>query len=74
MVWSSPERHAALTGLMKTQIDWVPLSGGAVRPTHLKGDRLPARYPASAGPRQDGQRGPKLRRQHRECVLLVRGD
>ena len=26
MVWSSPERHGAMTGLMKTQIDWLPLS------------------------------------------------
>ena len=26
MVWSSPERHGAMTGLMKTQIDWIPLS------------------------------------------------
>jgi len=33
MVWSSPERHGAMTGLMKTQIDWIPLSVGAVRPT-----------------------------------------
>ena len=31
MVWSSPERHGAMTGLMKTQIDWIPLSIGAVR-------------------------------------------
>ena len=23
MVWSSPERHGAMTGLMKTQIDWI---------------------------------------------------
>ena len=36
MVWSSPERHGAMTGLMKTQIDWVPLSIGAVRPTQGK--------------------------------------
>ncbi|WP_195759991.1 arsenical resistance protein ArsH [Paracoccus sp. S-4012] len=33
MVWSSPERHGAMTGLMKTQIDWLPLSLGGVRPT-----------------------------------------
>jgi arsenic resistance protein ArsH len=32
-VWSSPERHGAMTGLMKTQIDWIPLALGAVRPT-----------------------------------------
>ena len=36
MVWSSPERHGAVTGLMKTQIDWIPLSDGAVRPTQGK--------------------------------------
>ncbi|MEO0358487.1 MAG: arsenical resistance protein ArsH [Pseudomonadota bacterium] len=37
MVWSSPERHGAMTGLMKTQIDWIPLSPiGGVRPTQGK--------------------------------------
>lgn len=36
MVWSSPERHGAMTGLMKSQIDWIPLSMGAVRPTQGK--------------------------------------
>lgn len=36
MVWSSPERHGAMTGVMKTQIDWVPLSVGAMRPTQGK--------------------------------------
>jgi len=36
MVWSSPERHGAMSGLMKTQIDWIPLSRGAVRPTQGK--------------------------------------
>ncbi len=35
-VWCSPERHGAMTGIMKTQIDWVPLSLGAVRPTQGK--------------------------------------
>lgn len=35
-VWCSPERHGSLTGIMKTQIDWVPLSIGAVRPTQGK--------------------------------------
>lgn len=33
MVWCSPERHGAMTGIMKAQIDWIPLSIGAVRPT-----------------------------------------
>lgn len=36
MVWCSPERHGAMTGLMKAQIDWIPLSIGAVRPTQGK--------------------------------------
>lgn len=32
-VWSSPEMHGQITGIMKNQIDWIPLSIGAVRPT-----------------------------------------
>lgn len=32
-VWCSPERHGAVTGVMKSQIDWLPLSSGGVRPT-----------------------------------------
>jgi arsenical resistance protein ArsH len=36
MVWVSPERHGAMTGIMKAQIDWIPLSVGAVRPTQGK--------------------------------------
>ncbi|GLS45892.1 arsenical resistance protein ArsH [Methylobacterium brachythecii] len=32
-VWVSPERHGAMTGVMKSQIDWLPLSEGSVRPT-----------------------------------------
>lgn len=36
MVWVSPERHGAMTGIMKAQIDWIPLSQGAVRPTQGK--------------------------------------
>lgn len=37
MVWSSPERHGAMTGVMKTQIDWLPLSmKGGIRPTQGK--------------------------------------
>ena len=32
-VWSSPELHGNMSGLMKTQIDWIPLTLGAVRPT-----------------------------------------
>lgn len=35
-VWSSPEIHGNMSGLMKTQIDWIPLSMGAVRPTQGK--------------------------------------
>ncbi|MFV0303095.1 MAG: arsenical resistance protein ArsH [Paracoccus sp. (in: a-proteobacteria)] len=33
MVWSTPETHGQMTGLMKAQIDHIPLSIGAVRPT-----------------------------------------
>ena len=36
MVWVSPERHGAITSVMKAQIDWIPLSLGAVRPTQGK--------------------------------------
>lgn len=36
MVWCSPERHGAMTGVMKAQIDWIPLSLGSVRPTQGK--------------------------------------
>ena len=32
-VWTSPERHGAMTGVMKSQIDWIPLALGAIRPT-----------------------------------------
>ena len=32
-VWCSPERHGAITGVMKSQIDWIPLSIGSIRPT-----------------------------------------
>jgi arsenic resistance protein ArsH len=35
-VWCSPERHGAMTGIMKAQIDWIPLNSGAVRPTQGK--------------------------------------
>lgn len=35
-VWISPERHGAMTGILKTQIDWIPLSIGAIRPTQGK--------------------------------------
>ena len=36
MVWSTPERHGAMTGIMKSQIDWLPLSMGGMRPTQGK--------------------------------------
>ncbi len=35
-VWVSPERHGAMTGILKAQIDWIPLSLGSVRPTQGK--------------------------------------
>lgn len=31
--WVSAEQHGAVTGLFKTQIDWIPLTEGSVRPT-----------------------------------------
>lgn len=36
MVWCSPERHGAMTGIMKSMIDWIPLELGAARPTQGK--------------------------------------
>lgn len=35
-VWCSPERHGAMTGVFKSQIDWIPLNSGAVRPSQGK--------------------------------------
>jgi arsenic resistance protein ArsH len=35
-VWSSPEIHGNMSGVMKTQIDWIPLSVGSIRPTQGK--------------------------------------
>jgi len=32
-VWCSPERHGAVTAVMKNQIDWIPLEMGAGRPS-----------------------------------------
>lgn len=32
-VWTSPERHGAMSGVMKSQIDWIPLAVGSIRPT-----------------------------------------
>lgn len=32
-VWTSLERHGAMSGVMKSQIDWIPLAIGAIRPT-----------------------------------------
>ncbi|WP_337927105.1 MULTISPECIES: arsenical resistance protein ArsH [unclassified Xanthobacter] len=32
-VWCSPERHGAMSAVMKAQIDWIPLAMGAIRPT-----------------------------------------
>jgi len=32
-VWTSPERHGAMSAVLKAQIDWIPLSVGAIRPT-----------------------------------------
>lgn len=35
-VWCSPERHGAMSAVLKAQIDWVPLAMGALRPTQGK--------------------------------------
>ena len=35
-VWSSPEMHGNVTGILKNQIDWIPLKVGSVRPTQGK--------------------------------------
>lgn len=32
-VWCSPERHGNITGVFKSQIDWLPLNLGSIRPT-----------------------------------------
>lgn len=32
-VWCSPERHGAITAVLKNQIDWIPLEQGAIRPS-----------------------------------------
>ncbi len=32
-VWITPEQHGSMTAAFKNQIDWLPLSDGAVRPT-----------------------------------------
>ncbi|MCB4768431.1 arsenical resistance protein ArsH [Ancylobacter sp. Lp-2] len=32
-VWCSPERHGTITGIFKSQIDWLPLEYGGIRPT-----------------------------------------
>ena len=36
MVWSTPEWHGGMSGIMKTQIDWIPLAIGSARPTQGK--------------------------------------
>lgn len=32
-IWCSPERHGAITAVLKNQIDWIPLEQGAIRPS-----------------------------------------
>lgn len=35
-IWCSPERHGQITGVMKAQIDHLPLSMGGMRPTQAR--------------------------------------
>lgn len=35
-VWCSPERHGAMSAVFKAQIDWIPLTMGAIRPSQGK--------------------------------------
>ncbi|MCG7533201.1 arsenical resistance protein ArsH [Psychrobium sp. MM17-31] len=35
-VWCSPEKHGNMSSIIKNQLDWVPLSMGAIRPTQGK--------------------------------------
>ncbi len=35
-VWCSPERHGAMSSILKSQIDWIPLANGAIRATQGK--------------------------------------
>ena len=35
-VWCSPERHGSISAVFKAQIDWIPLTQGAVRPSQGK--------------------------------------
>ncbi|WP_426944943.1 arsenical resistance protein ArsH [Pseudomonas oryzihabitans] len=35
-VWCSPERHGSMSAVFKAQIEWIPLTLGAVRPTQGK--------------------------------------
>ena len=45
-VWCSPEHHGTVTGIFKSQIDWLPLESGGVRPTQ---GRTPAVMQVSSG-------------------------
>ena len=35
-VWCSPEQHGMVSGILKSQVDWIPLSIGGIRPTQGK--------------------------------------
>lgn len=47
-VWCSPERQGAMTGIMKAQIDWIPLSSARL----LCPDDLPILEAATASTRR----------------------
>ena len=44
MVWSSPERHGAMTGILKAQIDWIPLSAIGVSTDTRKNSSFDASF------------------------------
>ena len=49
-VWCSPERHGQITGVMKAQIDHLPLQLGGMRPTQGPNPRRSCRYRRDRNP------------------------
>ncbi len=69
-VWCSPERHGAITAVMKNQIDWIPLEMGAIRPSQgrtlavMQGHYVVEAALADLQSHQVGQASPARRRLH----------